>query len=196
MVICGPGPNLLTRAARLGAIRWFSRSGSVRSFAHSGRRLLTHPRHRRWDCATAGNSCGGHPCRIPIVLILCQHGPNRPRHPVRQRDCDKHPRFPCRQAGEPGSVGYGLTPEPGQTRHCSHDQKSANVGLSGLRHPSQPILAARRMLARNEPEPSREIPTAPEAGHRRGERFDRQRGQWSDARHRLQPASHSGYFRH
>lgn len=45
-------------------------------------------------------------------------------------------------------------------RHRPDDQKAPNVRLPRLRYPPQPRLAACGMLARDEPEPGREIPAA------------------------------------
>ena len=49
------GSKSHARASMLWQLRWFSRSGSVRSFAHSGRRLLTPPSPAR---GRAASPCG------------------------------------------------------------------------------------------------------------------------------------------
>jgi hypothetical protein len=76
--------------------------------------------------------------RIPIILVLCQHGPDLPRHPVGQRDRNQHPRLPAQHTREPRPCGYRSTPQPIQSRHGADDQEIANVGLTSLRHPPVP----------------------------------------------------------
>ncbi|EJJ25185.1 hypothetical protein PMI11_06629 [Rhizobium sp. CF142] len=74
---------------------------------------------------------------------------------------------------------------PTYAGHRTDDQKSANVGLSGLRYPAESFLSARRKLSGNETKPGCEISAAPEILHRWREGLYRQCDQRTHARHRL-----------
>ena len=76
--------------------------------------------------------------------------------------------------------------------HGSDDQQPADIALAHLRRPPEPLLAACRVLARDQPNPGREVPSPAEGLHRRGEAFDGNRRDRAHARHRLQASRGRG----
>ena len=65
--------------------------------------LLTRPTDRG-ETMRALRSHRRH--RVPVVLSLAQHGPDRPRHPVGERDRNQHPRLARQHPGQPGAFRH------------------------------------------------------------------------------------------
>ncbi|XHY19272.1 hypothetical protein SuNHUV7_40880 (plasmid) [Pseudoseohaeicola sp. NH-UV-7] len=84
MVICRPVPHLQHELLSSNDCPGFSGPDLIDHFAHSGRRLLT-PLYRLQAVTFRIVSRNGSPCRISVILLLCQHGPDCPRHLVGQR---------------------------------------------------------------------------------------------------------------
>lgn len=94
MVISGSGPNLFSELNGSMPRTGFPDPDLFDHFAHMGRRLShTSVTDAELPYATP-LSCSGSLCRILVILSRCQHGPDRSRHLVRQRNGHKHPGFP------------------------------------------------------------------------------------------------------
>lgn len=83
MVIRGSGPNLNNERIGSLAPAGFPDPDLFDRCAHSG--LLTSPFTDVRLFRAAPQSCSYGQRRIPIILVLGEHGPNRPGHLVRQR---------------------------------------------------------------------------------------------------------------
>ena len=94
-----------------------------------------------------------------------------------------HARLARQHPGQPRIVRRAAPHRPADHRHGARDQQPPQVTLAHLRYLAQLRLAARRVLARHEAEPSGEVAAAPEALHRRCESLDRHRGDRADPRH-------------
>ena len=72
-----------------------------------------------------------------------------------------------------GPISAAAPNRPADDSHRARDQEPSQIALAHLRYLAQLRLAARRVLARHEAEPSGEVAAAPEALHRRCEGLDR-----------------------
>ena len=125
-------------------------------------------------------------CRIPIVLLFGQHGPDRTRHLIGKRHRDEHPRLASHHPGKPRALSSSLSRRPAHNRHRPDDQKPADVALTHLRSVTKPLLAARRVLYRHEPEPGGEVASALEGCHGGRERLNGHRRDRTHPWHGLQ----------
>lgn len=103
-----------------------------------GRRLLTPLTVRAADAT----SCQHGQDRIPVILLLRQHGPNRAGHLVGQRDRHQHARLTHKHSRHPGALHERLAACPTHTRHSAHNQQPSNIGLASLRDAAKSFLAA------------------------------------------------------
>ena len=65
--------------------------------------------------------------RAPVILSLAQHGPDPPRHLVRQRDGHHHSRLARQHSREPALLPYAEALGRLDHRHGPDDQQTADV---------------------------------------------------------------------
>ena len=69
---------------------------------------------------------------------------------------------------QPRRLHATAAPRPPQHRVSADDEEPAQVGVAALGDAAQPLLAAARVLARDQSDPGRELAAGPELGRRRG----------------------------
>ncbi len=118
-----------------------------------------------------------------VRLSRGEHGPCRPRHPVRQRHRRHVPVTPRQQALEPlaAPVPLLLPGQLGDPRPGPIDPQAAPIPVAPFRDPQQPLLAIGGIRFRDPPEPGRTLPAVP--AHAR----IAQGGQQRRGRHRPHP---------
>ena len=80
--------------------------------------------------------------RVPVIFLFCHHGPEATGHLVGQCYGYGHARLSSPHARQPAIV-RGAKPFDGlKNRHCTRDQKRADVTLPHLRRLTQPGFAA------------------------------------------------------
>ena len=180
MIINGAGSQSEAHVFAL----WFSRAGSVRSCAHSGR---SHPPFAPplIACCLVW-SCHGSPRPILEILIPGQHRPDLSGHLVGQRNRCQHFRLAIQYPGQPRARNDLSSFQPVRPRHGPDDQEPPNIGLSSFRGATEAIPSSRGIVAAAPTRAMPQVTPAPDQRHAGAERFPNQSCQRADTGHGAQ----------